>query len=365
MIKIIFVINSLAVGGVEKALVNLVNSLDENKYDITVLSITRDFTLKEQLNSNIKLKGIFPKNMKGLDYIFKYISTNILYKLFIKEKYDIEVAYSDGRPVVLLGFNTISKSKKFTWIHQDVKKYDKVINCYTSWDAYKESYKKFHKVFCVSELANQSFIEVSNAANSCVIHNVIPKKELMMKAKEAGDIKKRNHLIFITVGRLSQEKGQLRLLKIHKALIDEGFFYKLWIVGDGPDKDAIMKFIQENQLQDNVELFGYQSNPYKYICQSDLYICPSYTEALSTTCIESLLLGVPVVTTNVPGSQDILGGSNCGSIVKNTDESIYKELKRILLNPGELKALQENMTIPLTKFNDQDIVREMEKVWGV
>ena len=97
--------------------------------------------------------------MKGVDYLFKYIPTNILYRLFIREKYDIEIAFSDGKPVVLLGFNTISKSKKFTWIHQDVRKYDKVINCYKSWDDYKESYKKFNKVFCVSEQANESFIE--------------------------------------------------------------------------------------------------------------------------------------------------------------------------------------------------------------
>ena len=101
MIKILFVTNFLSVGGVEKALINLVNALDKNKYDITVLSIMRDFTLKDQLNSNVKVKAIFPKKMKGIDYLFKYIPTNFLYRLFIRERYDIEIAFSDGKPVVL------------------------------------------------------------------------------------------------------------------------------------------------------------------------------------------------------------------------------------------------------------------------
>ena len=91
-----------------------------------------------------------------------------------------------------------------------------------------------------------------------------------------------------------------------------------------------------------LQLLGYQTNPYKYMAKSDLYICPSYTEALGTTCIESLLLGVPVVTTNVPGSQDILGDSNCGSIVENTDESLYSGIKKILKNPEVIREFRED-----------------------
>ena len=200
-----------------------------------------------------------------------------------------------------LGLNTISKSKKFTWIHQDVKKYDKVINCYKSWDEYKESYKNFNKVFCVSQQANESFIDRINSTNSCVMYNVMPKDDIIRQSKEEIRLQKGDKPVIVNVGRLSTEKGQMRLLKIHKALLTEGYLHHIWLIGDGPDKDDIVKYIRDNNLQDSVYLFGYQSNPYKYIINSDLYVCPSYTEALSTTCIESLILDVPVVTTNVPG----------------------------------------------------------------
>lgn len=363
MVKILFVVNSLAIGGVEKALVNLANSLDKDKYDITLLCIVKDFKLKEQLNRNIKLKGIFPNGMKGIDHIFKFVPANILYKLFVREKFDVEVAYADGKPVVLLGLNTVSKVKKYTWIHQDLKKYDKVINCYRSWEEYRDSYKNFDEVFCVSEEINKNFDEVVHTGNSSVMYNIIPKEEITLKSLEPIEMHKEYALTLAIVGRLSNEKGQLRLLKIHKQLMNEGFHHNLWIIGDGPEKLDLMEYIQLNNLQKSVQMAGVQSNPYKYVAKSDLYICPSYTEALSTTCIESLLLGVPVISTDVPGSQDILGNNNCGIIVDNTEESLYLGLKNILENPTILEEYRANMQLPQHKFNDENIIKTLDELW--
>ncbi|MCU9612325.1 glycosyltransferase [Caldibacillus lycopersici] len=362
--KILFVINALWIGGVEKALINLVNSLDPKKYDITILSIMKDYSIRHLLKPHIKVKGIFPKKMKGIDHLFKYIPANILYKIFIREKYDIEVAYSDGKPVVLLGLNTISRAEKFTWIHQDISRYERVINCYKSWSEYIESYKNFNNIFCVSRAANDSFKQVTGIDKSTVLYNIIPSHELLEKAKEELKVEKGNRLVFTTVGRLAKEKGIMRLLHIHKSLLDSGFEYSLWIIGDGPEKEEVQKFIIDNHLQDTVTLYGFQENPYKYIAASDLYICPSYTEALSTTCIESLLLDVPILSTSVPGAEDILGDTKCGSIVENTTNAIYEELKRILSNPKELIMFRQDIERAKSKFNEKDILRNLENYWA-
>ncbi|MFR2767090.1 MAG: hypothetical protein ACLTAI_01335 [Thomasclavelia sp.] len=109
-----------------------------------------------QINHEINVKYIFNDNIRvWINYL--NIPTNILYRLFIRQKYDVEVAYSDGKATKLIGDNSVSKSKKFAWIHQDLERYDKLMNCYKSWDEYRQSYSQFNKVFCVSSKCRESY----------------------------------------------------------------------------------------------------------------------------------------------------------------------------------------------------------------
>ena len=170
--------------------------------------------------------------------------------------------------------------------------------------------------------------------------------------------------VFIVVGRLSHEKGQLRLINICKQLFDEGYIFSLWIVGDGPDKVEIDNYVLTNNLSRYIKTWGYQENPYSYIRLCDLYICPSYTEALSTTCIEALYTDLPVLTTEVAGAGDIVGDSRCGIVVKNNDISIYIAIKEIITHPEVLKEYQGNISAARNKFCDKKILNQLEDIFA-
>ncbi len=166
-----------------------------------------------------------------------------------------------------------------------------------------------------------------------------------------------DRLMICSVGRLVKAKGYDRLLKVHKRLYDEGILYDLVIVGDGPEYDNYYRYISDNGIEDSVHLIGKRDNPYKYMKQSDLFVCSSRWEGFSTVISEAVILGVPIVTTNVSGTKELLGNNEYGLITENTTEDLYKGLKQYLTNPNMQKYKKE-------KVKDKNIRKRKLKIVG-
>ena len=103
--KILFLIESFAGGGVEKVFIDLINNMDISKYDITVMSIWDYGVRKKDLRKDVKYKSIFP-NIRGISRVFHNFveksDGSLLYKLGIREKYDIEIAFIEGRATKII-----------------------------------------------------------------------------------------------------------------------------------------------------------------------------------------------------------------------------------------------------------------------
>lgn len=121
--RILFLIESFAGGGVEKVLIDLINNMDIRKYDVTVMSIWDYEVRKKDLRKDVKYKSIFP-NIKGISRVFhNFVEKSdgkLLYKLGIREKYDIEIAFIEGRATKIIGASTNPNSKKIAWVHIDL-----------------------------------------------------------------------------------------------------------------------------------------------------------------------------------------------------------------------------------------------------
>ena len=106
---------SFSFGGVEKVFIDLINNIDNQKYDITVISIWGYGIRKKDLRYDIKYKSIFPC-IKGISRIFhNFVEKSdgrLPYKLGIREKYDIEIAFIEGRATKIIGESTNKESKK-------------------------------------------------------------------------------------------------------------------------------------------------------------------------------------------------------------------------------------------------------------
>ena len=88
-----------------------------------------------------------------------------------------------------------------------------------------------------------------------------------------------------------------------------GYAFELWILGDGEEREMLQHYICKKQLEDCVTLWGFQTNPYAFMTQSDLFVCSSISEGYSTAVTEALILGLPVVTTDCSGMNELLQGA--------------------------------------------------------
>ena len=114
-------------------------------------------------------------------------------------------------------------------------------------------------------------------------------------------------------------------------------------MNEGSLRNFLQEEIDNNGLKSKVTLVGFRENPYPMLKESDLYVCSSHREGYSTTVVESLVLGVPVLTTNCSGMTEILGeNQEFGMIVDNNDEALIQGLERIL-NDNQLYAYYKEM----------------------
>lgn len=337
MVKILFLITNLTGGGAEKVLVDLVNNLDKNKYNITVQTIADVGIHRKNLNSNINYRTIAksknPIFQKIIEHIVSFIlPAKVVYKFFIGKDYDYEVAFLEGLPTKMIAASTNKNARKYAWVHVDL------FNNYNLGKVYKEfnksiiDYKRYDKILCVSEDTRKLFYKrFGLLPNVEVLYNVLDDKKIVEKANEnISSCIECEKFIFISVGRLNKQKGFDRLLEAHLKLIKEGFEHKLYILGEGPERQLLENYIFHNSLSDSAILLGFQNNPYPFILMSDAFISSSRAEGFSLVVAEAIILGKPVISTKTAGPIELLDSGEYGLLVDNSIDGIYKGMKCFL-----------------------------------
>ena len=377
MKKILFVLPSLAIGGLERAQVSLANMLEEKGYDITIVTLGEACELACELNNRVKLIYKPCKThrlMRKIPYIrHKFYddgmwetraSAKKLYKYYIgKEKYDVEIGFFRGLSVKIISGSTNKKSVKLAWVHSDFKVCRGVYNNFKTQQEVKKAYAKFDKVVCVSKQAQESFVEVIGCAEKAItIYNLLPAAEIVQKSLDVTGTHKKKATI-CSVGRLAPPKGYDRLLGAVEKLNADGLDFEMWLIGDGEERESLKKIASEKKLS-NVLFLGPQSNPYKYMKQADLYVCSSHYEGFSLTVAEAMILGVPVISTKCTGPCEILDNGKFGRIVENSEEGLYQGLKELISDPSKLSYYKEKTKERIEFFDEDRICREIEGLFG-
>ncbi len=366
MKKILFFIPTLTGGGAEKVLVNLVNNMDKQKYNITVMTLFNVGVNIEYLNEDIEYKYVFKKLFRGNIHIFKLFSPEFLFKRIIKEEYDVIISYLQGPTTRIVSGCRNKDTKLVNWMHNEIDDIKKIMSSYRNKTELIKCYKKYDSTVFVAETVKESFNKIMPRIDKGlkVLYNTVDSDEIKMKSiQKIEDIKyDSNKINLISVGRFAHQKGYERLLKIASKLVkDDKLDIHLYLLGKGELEEKYKQIIDENDIERNVSFLGYKINPYKYVKNSDLFVCSSYHEGYSTAVTESLIVGTPIITTNCSGMEEMLGSNNeYGIIVNNTDEDLYDGLRNILNNKDKIKKLKEKAIYRGKFFDKNKTVKEVE-----
>lgn len=368
--KILFLINTLRDGGAEKILVDIVNHLDPNKYDIEVRLIYTRGVYLDRLNSNVKLSFITGKpgtfRAKQVSRLLPRLSSELLHHLFIREKYDIEVAFLEGYATKIVA-GAPKGTKRLAWVHCDVTKTEWINGVYKTDTGFSKCYQKIDETICVSESVKKAFIErFGEVTKLTVKYNPVDDRTIRELSCEEIPLKpKKNVVTLISIGRMTLPKKFIRLLTAVNNLLKQGYRIELWMLGEGEERNKLETFVQEQEIQEAVAFLGYVKNPFPYIRQADLYVCSSIYEGFSTAATEALVLGIPVLTTDVSGMREMLGDSEYGLITENDDIAFENGLKKLLDSTKLFEHYRRMAQKRSDYFEMEDRLKEIEELLKV
>ena len=366
MKKILFGITSLTIGGAERVLVDLANELC-NDYDITIFTIYPNGEFEKSLSNKIKLKSLYNKRYNELSKIQKvfvplkvWINKNQIYKKYIKENFDVEIAFLEG-PITRLISVKNRDTKKVAWIHNDISRvFGNNLKSKIKRHIDEKIYNKFDELVFVSKDNKKSFEKIykNNTIKKEIIYNYINSENILKKSNdEIPEIFAEDELNFVTVARLVEQKGIDRLIRVHSKLIKENLKHKIWVIGDGPEYKKLESLVDINSVKDTFKLLGKRENPYPYIKKADYFCLLSYFEGYGMVLEEAKILGKDILITNT-AAREAVEGYEYATIIENNENDIYKVLKEKILKGKDAINKSEK-----TKdYNNEDIIQKIKNI---
>lgn len=365
MKSILFLIHDLGHGGAEKVLVNLVNNMDRSKFDISVTVLFGGGVNEQFLQPDIHFRAVFPREIPGNSHIMKLFTPSQLHRMCVREHYDIEVSYLEGPSARVISGCPDSNTKLVSWVHVEQHDMKTLSRSFRSEKEARHCYGRFDQTVCVSEYVMNDFCSILDFQKPCkVLYNTVESDKILAWASDdALEIKNNGCVSIVAVGTLKESKGYDRMLRIIKRLCDEAYPVRFYILGEGPQRQELERYVRDADLTDVVKFLGYSTNPYKYVSKCDLFICASFAEGFSTAATESLIVGTPVCTVEVSGMKEMLGENNeWGIVTKNDEEALYQGIKGLLDDPMRLANYKEKATQRGKTFSTQNTVKAVEEM---
>lgn len=332
-IRIFYLITSLDYGGTQKQLYYLLKNLPK-EIEPVIISLKKHGRFKKKIEEISVLYDLsFPFKSSILNFIFFFYAFLKLYFLILK-----------FRPKIIHSFlfqaNILAKIIKIFFPKIKVICSERVAEKEKFWQLKISKLTNFLvDIVVVNSLELKNFVlkyQKISYNKVVVIPNMIDPTEIQLEQvseKLTDDLKvNKNLFIFLSAGRFQKQKGFDLLVEIvskfvklcEEASLEKNFLFL--IIGDGEEKDKILKSVIKNNLQNYIKLLGYKERVYEYIKISDLFILTSYWEGSPNVVLESVALNKPVIATDVEGIREYLNEDWLVPLDRNVVENYSKKL---------------------------------------
>lgn len=363
MKKILIVNNNMKIGGVQRALINLLKET-KDKYDITLFLFDLSGEYYKYIPENIKVigatsilrvLGISVKESKklGIKYYFsklffafltKLVGNEISISLICKfepklKDFDVAISYMQSSPkrsfyggTNEFVLNRVNARKKISFVHCDYENYG------GNLDYASKMYKRFDKIAFCSKGCMNVFLKLlpQFTTKSTVVYNCMDIDEINKLSLENTIIYK-DKVNILSIGRMTYEKGMDRVIKIFTRYIKEVTKNAhLYLIGDGENKNELVALVNKLKMNKYITFCGNQKNVYRFMKNASLLLLFSRHEAAPMVFGEAELLKLPILSTNTTSVQELVLDKKIG-LVGETDDELYKKMKLLLENKGKMK----------------------------
>ena len=388
--KIIFRSGSLRMGGLERVLIEVLQTIDKEKFDIYLViddDCGKENIFEKDIPKDIPYFFLKPEKLIRETEKYKEKKKNIIYKLMYNLMMEKEnkVMYRNmqrilkdiGEIDVIVDFDggaskyieKLDIKKKIVWIHNSIpnlkKKEGKI-------KRFGKRLEKYDRVVAICDEMKEEIEniypnlrgKVSRIYNPFNFERI---EKLMEDERELTKEQKKmlNEDYCIAIARLDNvQKDFLTLVRAYKFVKESGIQDKLYIVGDGPSKEEIINEIKKLSLEENIKLIGLSKNPYIWLKNSKLFVHSSKYEGLPTVLIEALICNKMIISSNCPtGPKEILKNESCGKLfeVGNIKE-LGDYLIEFLANKNNRELYEKNVILRKEEFNKNKVIKEYEKL---
>lgn len=358
MRKILFVITQFYKGGAEVALLNLLKSLPENKYDIDFLIF--DQMILENAESLIpqipdwvnvcnaaEQEGRWAVVRKVWYKIYRKVTKHQLYRKsaydFVKNKrYDVAFSYGEWMAPEFVA-KVVRAKAKYVWIHADIDKANYVDPKILL--GYDKSYKGY--IF-VSKHSMESAIRAYPIlkGKSWIVHNMCDDDAIRNQSAEKIKKKLPAKPWLVSVANLREEKNYPRMVETMNALKQREVPVTWLCIGSTANPflyKKVSSLIKQYRLEKDFLLLGVDANPYKYMARAEAVVVLSDHESWSLVITEAKLLGIPVIATKTSGAMEQIEDEKNGLLVSFEPEQIAEQIENILRDKALLAGMRENL----------------------
>ena len=327
--RLLFTAYSLNLGGIETALINLVNRIDLDKYDVEIILEKKEGIFLDKVKKEITIKEFKVYNNKNkIIRKIRNLSQRIIYTIVNYHTYDFSCCYATYS---LSGskLSKIASSNNSFYVHNNYK------------DLYKDEQKekqffmdrkitKFKHIIFVSNEYRKEFLRLfpNLEEKTLVLNNFIDTENIKKESKaKITEKKQKGKKLFLFVGRLDDDAKKIgRAIRLTKKIKEIEF----WMVGDGPDRKIYEEMIKKEKLEDRVKLIGRKKNPYPYMKQADYILLTSDYEGFPVIYLEAITLQKPIITTIDVSDDKINMGKDYAWIVSKEEKKMVKQVQEIL-----------------------------------
>lgn len=321
--KILFFMWSFSLGGgAEKILSTVVSNLDPEKYDIDILEMEHFDKGYETVPNNVHILKAFqdyrqPRWLRALLWRIRIYFPRLTRRLLVKDDYDVEVSFTIMNPPLL--FSERKEVKKISWIHGSIEEF---LKDSSKRESHRRQLDAADTIVGISKKTSNSIKEVYPDYSSKLqtVYNGYDFKSILEKSQEKIDIEIATQSI-CTIGRIEENKGSDRVVEVIRLLHQEGKHYHLYFIGAGDMEEELKKQVKEYQLEDYIHFLGYQKNPYQYLSQMKVLLSMSKQEGFPGVYVEALSLGIPFVSTDVGGAEELSQEGRFGQIIESNQEA--------------------------------------------